>query len=85
MKDSPEIQRRAKLRRNKWNTNGIPYFKECLTCTMCCDQVMATQGHVYNILVCPKKHTSEPMFPYKYEEMKREKEEQERERDGKEE
>ena len=65
MKSSPEMERRAKLRRSKWNANAVPYFKECLTCTLCCDQVMATKGHVYNILVCPKKHTGEPMFPYK--------------------
>ena len=50
----------------------MPYFKECLTCRLACDQVMTTKGHCYNILQCPKKHEGVPAFPYKFEEMKKE-------------
>ena len=76
-------KRQESLRRNKWNRAEKPYFHECLSCSLSCEQIIRYGAMSYNILNCPKKHKNEPTFPYKYEEMKKEYEQQEEMRNGK--
>ena len=76
-------KRTENLRRQKWNRAEKPYFHECLSCSLSCEQIIQHGAMSYNILNCPKKHKGEPLFPYKYEEMKKEYEQQEEIRNGK--
>jgi hypothetical protein len=70
MKMSENQKRTAKLRRDKWNKAERPYFTECLNCTTACSQTIQRAGCSYQIENCPKKHESDPAFPYRYKEMK---------------
>ena len=68
-------KRQESLRRSKWNRAEKPYYKECLSCSLSCSQIIMYGTMSYDILNCPKKHKGEPAFPYKFAEMKREREE----------
>ena len=76
-------KRQENLRRNKWNRAEKPYFHECLSCSLSCEQIIQHGAMSYNILNCPKTHKGEPLFPYKFMEMKKEYEQQEAMKNGK--
>ena len=68
-------KRQEKLRQAKWNRAEKPYYHECLSCSLSCEQIIRYGAMSYNILTCPKKHKGEATFPYKFAEMKKEQEE----------
>ena len=73
MPQKTETQKRLeKLRQAKWNKEEKPYYRECLSCSLSCEQLIRYRETSYNILTCPKTHKGSPMFPYKYAEMKKE-------------
>jgi len=76
-------KRQESLRRQKWNRAEKPYFTECLSCLLSCEQIIQHGATSYNILNCPKQHKGDPCFPYRYLEMKKEYEQQEDIRNGK--
>ena len=75
-------KRQESLRRSKWNRAEKPYFHECLSCSLSCEQIIQHGATSYNILNCPKAHKGEPLFPYKFMEMKKEYMQQEELRNG---
>lgn len=70
-------KRQESLRRQRWNKAEKPYFSECLSCLLSCEQIIQHGAMSYNILTCPKAHKGEPAFPYKFMDMKKEYEQQE--------
>jgi len=62
-------QRRVRLEKAE-----RPYWAECLDCNLSCENAIAKGAHPYTVLTCTKAHKSDPMFPYKYAQMKEEKE-----------
>lgn len=74
---SEKQKRQENLRRQRWNKAEKPYFTECLSCSLSCEQIIQHGSMSYSILDCPKKHKGDPMFPYKYAEMKQVKENEE--------
>ena len=83
MPQKTEKQKRTEnLRRQKWNRAEKPYFHECLSCSLSCEQIIQHGAMSYNILNCPKAHKGEPLFPYKFMEMKKEYMQQEELRNG---
>lgn len=76
-------KRQESLRRQRWNKAEKPYFTECLSCLLSCEQIIQHGAMSYSITNCPKAHKGDPMFPYKYAEMKKEYEQQEDIRNGK--
>ena len=67
-------KRQAKLRKHRWEKAERPYFKCCLVCTLSCSMTVQHGSNSYDIFSCPKRDRGEPMYPYAYEKMKKERE-----------
>ena len=65
-------KRQMKLRKHRWEKAERPYFKCCLVCTLSCSMTIQHGNFSYDIFSCPKRDRGEPAFPYKFEEMKKE-------------
>ena len=65
-------KRQIKLRKHRWEKAERPYFKCCLVCTLSCSMTIQNGNFSYDIFTCPKRDRGEPAFPYKFEEMKKE-------------
>ena len=65
-------KRQIKLRKHRWEKAERPYFKCCLVCTLSCSMTIQHGNFSYDIFTCPKRDRGEPAFPYKFEEMKKE-------------
>lgn len=65
-------KRQMKLRKRRWEKAEKPYFKCCLVCTLSCSMTIQHGNFSYDIFSCPKRDRGEPAFPYKFEEMKKE-------------
>ena len=65
-------KRQIKLRKYRWEKAERPYFKCCLVCTLSCSMTIQHGNFSYDIFTCPKRDRGEPAFPYKFEEMKKE-------------
>ena len=68
-KEYPKLQRLY-----RWQKAKTPYFKCCLTCTLSCSMMVMHGDVSYDIFSCPKRDRGEPMYPYAYEKMKKERE-----------
>lgn len=81
MTEADTRKRRATTRRAKWDKACKPYFKECVTCSLSCEQIIKYSDTNYNLYNCPKTHKEEPAYYYAWLEGKREYEKQKEERE----
>ena len=73
-----QMKQRASRRRRLEKTE-TPYWPKCLDCQLSCENGIISGGKGYDILTCPKPANIEPMFPYKFKEMKEKAEQEDRE------
>ncbi len=76
-----EAQKRQNvLWEHKWLKNEHPYFKCCVACQLSCSMKVKHAETSYDIFSCPKKDRGEPIFPYKWKEMLKQRETEQKER-----
>ena len=66
--------RQNALWEHRWLKNQTPYFKCCIQCQLSCSMKVKHSATSYDIFTCPKRDRGEPIFPYKWAEMKKERE-----------
>jgi hypothetical protein len=68
----PIPQQMVQARVKRWEREEIPYWKECKQCTLSCKVLSPMGAGALDQVSCHKKHDTDPKFPYKYQQMKKE-------------
>ncbi|DBA35240.1 TPA_asm: hypothetical protein vir530_00016 [dsDNA virus vir530] len=71
-KKTPQQKANEAKKKAAWIKAEKPHWSDCLSCKISCEQNIQFGESSYSIVTCPVRHVTEPFFPYKYRQMRKE-------------